>query len=75
MLQKAGIPFIRINNIGSRGDGCTIYHLKKGIFIRSGCWFGTVEDFETRVKNVHGDTVYAKQYLLALELAKVTFGE
>ena len=75
MLQKAGIPFIRINNIGSRMDGCIIFNLKDGIFIRSGCWFGTVEDFIEKVRETHKGNKYEKQYLLAVKLAKLTFGE
>jgi hypothetical protein len=73
MLQKEGTPFIRINNIGSRSDGCTIFNLKNGLFVRSGCWFGTIDDFIKAVEEKHGDNKFAKQYLLAVKLAKVSF--
>jgi len=72
---KTRIPFIRINNIGSRGDGCTIYNLKKGIYVRTGCFLGTIKEFQAAVKERHGSSKYAKQYILAVKLAKVSFAE
>ena len=67
--------FIRINNIGSRQDGCIIYNAASGLHVRSGCWFGTESEFIARVKDTHEDSKYARQYLAAIELARITFGE
>src|SRR3972149_1311118 len=71
--HKAIAPFfIRINNIGSRKDGCLIFNFEDGIYVRSGCWFGTELEFVERVKKVHLGTKHEKEYLLALQLAKIT---
>ena len=67
--------FIRINNIGSRQDGCIIYNAASGLHVRSGCWFGTESEFIARVKDTHEDSKYVRQYLAAIELARITFGE
>lgn len=67
------LPFVRINNIGSRTDGCYIYNFKKGIYVRSGCFFGTEQEFTQAVDTKHAGTKYQRQYQLALELAKATF--
>lgn len=67
------LPFVRINNIGSRMDGCYIYNFKKGIYVRSGCFFGTEQEFIEAVEKKHAGTKYETQYKLALQLAKATF--
>ena len=74
--KKALHPFfIRINNIGSRHDGCMIFNFEEGIYIRSGCYFGSESDFIQRVKEVHQGNKYEKEYLLALELARIAFSK
>lgn len=65
--------FIRVNNIGSRNDGCYIYNFEDGISVRSGCYFGTEKEFIQQVEKTHKGTRYEKQYKMALELAKITF--
>lgn len=67
------LPFVRINNIGSRTDGCYIYNFKTGIYVRSGCFFGTEQEFIEAVEKKHAGTKYETQYKLALQLAKATF--
>lgn len=69
------VYFVRVNNIGSRNDGCMIFNAKDGQYIRCGCWFGSVDKFLKVVKENHGGTAYEKQYQLAVELAKARFGE
>ena len=71
---KEGIPFIQINNIGSRGDGCTIYNLERGVYVRCGCYLGSVDEFKDRVTLTHKDNDrFREQYLLSVKLAEVTF--
>jgi hypothetical protein len=65
--------FIRINNIGSRKDGCQIFNAIEGLYVRCGCWFGKVEDFLAEVKKNHAGTIHEKTYGLAIELAKAQF--
>ena len=72
---KPGVPFIRVNNIGSRVDGCQIFNLIDGLYVRCGCWAGGVNAFVKRVKEAHAGTVHEKTYLLAVEMAKAQFEE
>ena len=65
--------FIRVNNIGSRSDGCYVFNCKDGLFVRCGCFFGSVDKFVEQVKNTHAGTKHRKTYLLAIELAKAQF--
>ena len=41
------------------------------MYVRAGCWFSSLDDFVKRVKDVHGGTKYEKEYLAAVELAKI----
>ena len=45
------------------------------MFVRAGCFFGTLPEFIERVKEVHAGTKFEKEYLMACELAKVVLGE
>ena len=38
--------------------------------MRAGCFFGSLDAFIERVKEVHGGTKHEKDYMLAVELAK-----
>ena len=63
-----------MNNIGSRGDGCYIYDFKDGIHVRSGCFFGTKDEFLKAVESEHSGTIHAKTYELAVQMAEIQFG-
>lgn len=41
------------------------------MYVRAGCWFSTLDEFVERVKDIHGGTKYEKEYLAAVELAKI----
>lgn len=45
------------------------------MFVRAGCFFGTLTEFIARVKDVHAGTKFEKEYLMACELAKVVLEE
>ncbi len=58
--------------IGSRDDFLTCYLDKdKKIYAVTGCFSGTLEEFEKKVKETHGSNKHAKQYLKAAEAARV----
>jgi hypothetical protein len=65
--------FIRINNIGSRGDGCYVFNCKDGLFVRCGCFFGTVDKFIEQVERNHKGAKHEKTYKLAIDLANAQF--
>lgn len=38
-----------------------------------GCFLGTLEEFEAKVKETHGSNVFGREYLKLIELAKLHF--
>ena len=58
--------------IGSRDDFLTCYLDKdKKIYAITGCFSGTIEEFEKKVKDTHGDSKHAQRYLKAADMARV----
>ena len=43
--------------------------------MRAGCFFGTFDEFVDRVKDVHKGTRFEREYLAAVELAKIVLGD
>ena len=53
----------------------TFFRLKSGeIGVRCGCFYGTVEQFRGKVKETHGNSKYAKEYLMIADLMELHFG-
>ena len=64
--------YITIGPIGSRDDYTTFYLDKdRNIWVKCGCFNDTIDKFKEEVIKVHKDNKYAKQYLAAIELAKI----
>ena len=61
-------PILQIGPIGSRSDYLTAYITDKGPFVKTGCFFGTIEKFKEAVKNTHGNNNHAEEYLAAIAL-------
>lgn len=45
----------------------------KKLLVVCGCFFGTLSEFEAKVKKTHGDSKYAREYQLFIELVKLHF--
>ena len=56
---------------GSFDRTSTAFYLDTGIYIRSGCFSGTLEEFETQVEKTHGDNVHGKTYKLWCEIIRI----
>ena len=61
-------PILMIGPIGSRSDYFTAYMTDAGVYLRTGCFFGSVDTFRAALKDEHGDSVHAHEYAAALEL-------
>lgn len=70
---ESDIYYIRIDSIGSRGEGCYIFNAKKGIVVRCGCFIGTKSEFLEKVKTTHANTKHEETYALAVKLAESHF--
>ena len=62
---------IKIDRIGSR-KGCTYFFKPLSqIYVRCGCFFGTIEKFEAQVNETHKDNdKYRQEYLEAIKYIK-----
>ena len=61
-------PVLIIGPIGSRNDYLTTYVTCAGIYLRAGCFFGTLEQFKAKLKETHADNNHGKEYQAALAL-------
>lgn len=62
---------LKIDRIGSR-KGCTYFFKTiSEIYVRCGCFFGTIVEFETKVNKTHKkNEQYRKEYLEAIKYVK-----
>ena len=60
-----------VSNIGSRNDTTWFFSLTDGsIYVRCGCFSGSIEDFEAAVNQEHGADMYGGEYQAAIAFAK-----
>lgn len=53
-----------VSGFGGAGRSTYFYYLCSGeIYVRCGCFTGTIAEWEKKVKETHGDTRWAKSYL------------
>ena len=54
----------------------TFYRLKDGnIGVVCGCFHGAIKQFRDKVRETHGDSKYAREYLMIADLMELHFGE
>lgn len=61
-------PILMIGPIGSRSDYFLAYLTDAGVYLQTGCFFGSVEKFSAKCIEAHGDNEHAQEYAAALEL-------
>ena len=64
---------IIVGAIGSRNGYTTIFHTDKGVFVMCGCFKGTLDEFEAKVKETHKGNKHERDYLALIQFAKVKF--
>ena len=62
-----------VGPLGSRSAYTQIYRTEQGLFVKCGCFFGTIDDFATKVKETHGDNEHSKAYTRLIAYAKAHF--
>ena len=67
--------YFACDRIGSERRKTYFFAADEGMYVRAGCFFGTLDEFAARVKKVHAGTRYEKEYLAAVELAKIVLEE
>ena len=64
---------LQVGAIGSRNGYTTIFHTDKGVFVQCGCFKGTLDEFEVKVKETHQGNKHEKDYLALIQFAKIKF--
>ena len=68
--------YATVHGFGSEYRTTTFFRTKAGdIGVRCGCFYGTLDDFRKKVKETHGDTKTAKEYLMVADLMEFRFSE
>ncbi len=68
---KDGYPLLSFGGLGSANRTTYAFNLESGIWIRCGCFKGTLKEFEKQVIKTHGDNIHAKEYLMIVELIRM----
>ena len=66
-------PMMSIGPIGSESRTIFAWVTDDGLRIEAGCFFGTREEFVTRLAETHGENEHAKEYTAALVLIDTHF--
>ena len=73
---KSKDDIIWLSGLGSENRTTTIFRTKDGnMLVSCGCFSGDLAAFEAKVKETHGDSKYAREYLSLIETAKIHFEE
>ena len=68
--------YCTISGFGSEARTTTFFKCKdKNIKVNCGCFNGALDEFREKVKEIHGDNKYAKEYLIAADLAELRLAE
>ena len=61
--------YVAVDRIGSNLRKTYFFKANEGYFVRAGCFFGTIDEFKTKVHKTHFGTIHETTYLMACELA------
>lgn len=68
--------YATVHGFGSEYRTTTFFRTKAGdIGVRCGCFYGTLEEFRAKVKETHGETKTAKEYLMVADLMEFRFSK
>lgn len=71
-MSEVADRVLKIDCIGSRKDCTYFFKTLSGIYVRCGCFFGTIDEFAAKVEETHADNErYLKEYRGAIEYVKV----
>lgn len=70
-VLKGERPIIVFGCMGSRNSYLTAYVTTEGIYVSTGCFFGTLDTFERKAKEVHGANRHGREYAAAIGMIKL----
>jgi hypothetical protein len=72
---KPGNPYIAFDRSASSLRKAYFFNFEDGIYVRAGCFFGTLAEFRAAVKKAHGAALAGRQYRAFADIAQMTFGD
>lgn len=73
-LVYGDADYICFKGFGSVNRNTTMFRTKNGdVYVCCGCFAGNLKEFSEKVKETHGTSKYAKEYLACVEVAKIHF--
>ena len=64
------------HGFGSEYRTTTFFRLKDGdVGVQCGCFYGTLQEFRDKVRETHGETKKAKEYLMLADLMELRFSK
>jgi UDP-3-O-[3-hydroxymyristoyl] glucosamine N-acyltransferase len=71
---SSNADYICFKGFGSKNRNTTMFRTKNGdVYVSCGCFTGSLRAFTDKVKETHGNTKYAKEYLACIKVAKIHF--
>ena len=64
-------PVLQIGPLGSRADTLLAFVTDDGVWVRAGCFWGSLLDFAAAVDRTHGTNEHAQEYGLAIQMIKL----
>jgi len=66
-------PVFQIGPLGSRQDLLFAFGTDQGLRFKTGCFFGTRDEFISAISETHGESIYGVEYAAALVLIDAHF--
>ena len=75
-LVSGAADFAVISGFGRAFRTTTFFRCKDNLVrCKCGCFYGTVDEFRSKVRETHGSSKYAKEYLMIADLMELHFKE
>lgn len=71
LILAGSRPILMIGPIGSRSSYLTLFSTDHGIYAKTGCFFGTLDDFSNAVTETHGENEHAREYRAVIDMIRV----
>lgn len=73
-LIFSNADYICLKSFGSHNRSTTMFRGEnENIYVSCGCFSGTLQEFESKVKETYGNNKFAREYLALVEAAKIHF--
>ena len=73
-LICSNADYICFRGFSGEGKNTSMFKTRNGeIYVNCGCFKGSLKEFSEKVKEMHGNSKYEKEYLACIKVAKIHF--